>query len=218
MLFRSQNFIGLATWTDSLRTSSFPQNWTIFYWAYWMVWCVATPFFIGAISQGRTIRQTILGGYVYGLAGTFTSFIILGNYGLGLQMHGKLDIMAAYALDADLYGAIVSILEQLPLPGLVLVLLVLCMVTFYSTSFDSITLVASSYSYRELDHDQVPDKRVKLFWALFLILLPIALLFSENSMASLQSVSIIAAFPVGGIMVLIIASFFKDAGAYLEGR
>ena len=214
----AQNFIGLATWTDSLRTSSFPQNWTIFYWAYWMVWCVATPFFIGAISQGRTIRQTILGGYVYGLAGTFTSFIILGNYGLGLQMHGKLDIMAAYALDADLYGAIVSILEQLPLPGLVLVLLVLCMVTFYSTSFDSITLVASSYSYRELDHDQVPDKRVKLFWALFLILLPIALLFSENSMASLQSVSIIAAFPVGGIMVLIIASFFKDAGAYLEGR
>ncbi len=214
----AQNFIGLATWTDSLRTSSFPQNWTIFYWAYWMVWCVATPFFIGAISQGRTIRQTILGGYVYGLAGTFTSFIILGNYGLGLQMHGKLDVMAAYALDADLYGAIVSILEQLPLPGLVLVLLVLCMVTFYSTSFDSITLVASSYSYRELDHDQVPDKRVKLFWALFLILLPIALLFSENSMASLQSVSIIAAFPVGGIMVLIIASFFKDAGAYLEGR
>ena len=53
---------------------------------------------------------------------------------------------------------------------------------------------------------------------LFRSLLPIALLFSENSMASLQSVSIIAAFPVGGIMVLIIASFFKDAGAYLEGR
>lgn len=214
----AQNFFSLATFTDPLRTTSFPQNWTIFYWAYWMVWCVATPFFIGAISQGRTIRQTILGGYFYGLAGTFTSFIILGNYGLGLQMHGKLDVMTAYALDADLYGAIVSILEQLPLPGLVLVLLVLCMVTFYSTSFDSITLVASSYSYRELDHDQVPDKRVKLFWALFLILLPIALLFSENSMASLQSVSIIAAFPVGGIMVLIIASFFKDAGAYLEGR
>ena len=177
----SQNFISLATWTDSLRTSSFPQNWTIFYWAYWMVWCVATPFFIGTISQGRTIRQTILGGYFYGLAGTFTSFIILGNYGLGLQMHGKLDVMSAYGADGDLYSAIVSILKQLPLSGFVLVLLVLCMVTFYSTSFDSITLVASAYSYKELDHDQMPDRRVKLFWAIFLILLPIALLFSENS-------------------------------------
>ena len=30
----TQNFISMATWTDALRTSSFPQNWTIFYWAY----------------------------------------------------------------------------------------------------------------------------------------------------------------------------------------
>lgn len=211
-----QNFIGLATWTDSMRETSFPQNWTIFYWAYWMVWCVATPFFIGAISKGRTIRQTILGGYVYGLAGTFTSFIILGNYGLSLQVKGKLDLLAAYAADGDLYAAIIRIIEQLPLAPLVLILLVLCMVTFYSTSFDSITLVASAYSYKELGSGKEPDKRVKLFWAVFLILLPVALIFSENSMNNLQSVSIIAAFPVGIIMIFIIASFFKDAKAYLE--
>lgn len=61
-----QNFFELATETDPLRTTSFPQNWTIFYWAYWMVWCVATPFFIGNISRGRTIRQTIIGGYAFG--------------------------------------------------------------------------------------------------------------------------------------------------------
>lgn len=47
------------------------------------------------------------------------------------------------------------------------------------------------------------------------ILLPIALIFSENSMSSLQSVSIIAAFPIGIIIILITASFFKDASAYL---
>ncbi len=217
-----QNFIELATWTDSMRTSSFPQAMTIFYWAYWMVWCVAAPFFIGSISKGRTIRQTILGGYFWGLAGTFTSFIILGNYGLGLQMHGRLDSLTAYLL-ADgsnnaLYTAIITILNQLPLSGPVMILLVLCMITFYSTSFDSITLVAASYSYRELKHDQEPDRRIKLFWAIFLILLPVALIFSEKSMANLQSVSIIAAFPVGIIMILIIASFFKDANAYLAEK
>ena len=32
-----QNFIGLSTYTDPLRENSFPQNWTIFYWAYWLV-------------------------------------------------------------------------------------------------------------------------------------------------------------------------------------
>ncbi|NLA54080.1 MAG: BCCT family transporter, partial [Clostridiales bacterium] len=37
-----QNFAGLSTWMDPLRETSFVQNWTIYYWAYWMVWCVAT--------------------------------------------------------------------------------------------------------------------------------------------------------------------------------
>ena len=133
-------------------------------------------------------------------------------------MHGRLDSLSTYAAaggsNTALYTAIITILEQLPL----MLLLVLCMITFYSTSFDSITLVAASYSCRELNYDQDPDRRIKLFWAVFLILLPIALIFSEKSMANLQSVSIIAAFPVGIIMLLIIASFFKDANEYLAAE
>ena len=49
-----------------------------------------------------------------------------------------------------------------------------------------------------------------------LILFPIALVFSESSMANLQTVSIIAAFPVALVILLIIASFLKDAGRYLD--
>ena len=48
-------------------------------------------------------------------------------------------------------------------------------------------------------------------WCLLLILLPIALVFAESSMANLQSVSIIAAFPIAIVLILIIASFIKDA-------
>ena len=63
-----------------------------------------------------------------------------------------------------------------------------------------------------------PNKKLKLFWAILLILLPIALLFSKNSMANLQTVSIIAAFPIGFIIILIIISFFKDANLYLKEK
>lgn len=212
----TQNFIGLCTWTDALRTSSFPQTWTIFYWAYWMVWCVATPFFIGSISGGRTIRQTILGGYFWGLAGTFTSFIILGNYGLNLQMTGKMDLIAFYQASGDLYETIITILGTLPLAKAGLILLALTMIAFYATSFDALTMVAASYSYKTLPSGKEPHRNVKLFWAILLMLLPIALIFSDNSMANLQTVSIIAAFPIGIIILLIIGSFFKDAKAYLK--
>lgn len=212
----AQNFIVLSTWTDAGRESGFVRNWTVFYWAYWMVWCVATPFFIGSISRGRTLRQTVLGGYLFGLAGTFSSFIILGNYGLGLELLDHKGILALYRESADLYGSILFIFEQLPFPKLALILLVLSMIAFYATTFDSLTLVASSYTYKELEEGEIPDKRIKLFWAILLILFPIALIFSENSMNHLQTVSIIAAFPVGIIIILIVASFFKDAAAYLR--
>ena len=52
--------------------------------------------------------------------------------------------------------------------------------------------------------------------AIIFILFPIALIFAENSMYSLQSVAIIAAFPIGFIILLIIISFFKDANKYLQ--
>lgn len=212
----AQNFLSLASYTDPVRETSFPQNWTIFYWAYWMVWCVASPFFIGTISRGRTVKQTILGGYIYSLGGTFLSFIILGNYGLGLQVSGELDIMSAYEASGSLYSTILSIVQTLPFAPMVLILLVAAMIAFYATSFDSIALVASAYTYKQLTGDEDPHTYVKMFWAVMLILLPIALLFSDNSMNSLQSVSIIAAFPIGLVIILIIASFLKDAGRYLD--
>lgn len=212
----AQNFLSLATFTDPQRTTSFPQTWTIFYWAYWMVWCVASPFFIGTISKGRTVRQTILGGFVFGLGGTFTSFIILGNYSLGLQVFGRLDVMGLYASTGDLYTTIIAIVNTLPLAPIVLVLLAITMVAFYATSFDAIALVASAYSYKDLENNEDPHTWIKVFWSVMLILLPIALVFSDNSMSNLQTVSIIAAFPIGVIILMIVASFVKDAKKYLK--
>lgn len=211
-----QNFFALATFTDPLRHTSFPQNWTIFYWSYWMVWCVAAPFFIGSISKGRTVRQTILGGYGFGVGSTVVSFIVLGNYSLGRQMSGAADFIAQYNKTGDLYQLIISMIRTLPCAQFALALVLVTMVAFYATSFDSIALIASCYSCRRLGEGDEPHWALKLMWCLLLIALPIALVFSESSMANLQSVSIIAAFPIGAVIVLIAASFFKDARAYLD--
>lgn len=211
-----QNFVDLSTFTDPLRTSSFPQNWTIYYWAYWMVWCVAAPFFIGSISRGRTVRQTILGGYVFGVGSTLTSFIVLGNYSMGMQVTGKADFIAQYLESGDLYGMIVSIIKTMPGAPVIMVVVLLTMIAFYATSFDSIALTASCYSYHTLKDGEQPNKGIQLMWCILLILLPIALLFAESSMNNLQSVSIVAAFPIGAVIVMITASFMKDAKEYLS--
>ena len=210
------HFFELSTFSDPQRNTSFPQSWTIYYWAYWMVWCVAAPFFIGSISRGRTIKQTILGGYVFGVGSTITSFIILGNYSLGLQTSGVADYIAQYQANGDLYGLILSIIKTLPCAPFVLILLLIVMIAFYATSFDSIALTASCYSYHELGENEMPHKGIQLLWCILLIILPIALVFSESSMSNLQSVSIVAAFPIAIVIVMITISFLKDAKKYLD--
>ena len=213
-----QNFVELSTYTDPTRANNFPQDWTIYYWAYWMVWCIAAPFFIGNISRGRTIKQTILGGYIFGVDSTIVSFVILGNYGLGLQVSGGADFIAQYAADGDLYGLILSIINTMPASKIILVITILCMIAFYATSFDSIAYTAACYSYKRLGENEHPHKMIELLWCILLIVLPIALVFSESSMNNIQSVSIISAFPIGIIMIIMIWGFIKDIKKYLEEK
>lgn len=214
----AQNFIGMSTQMDPLRETAFPQNWTMYYWAYWMVWCVATPFFIGQISAGKTVRQVILGGYAWGLAGTWLAFIVLGNYGMGLQLMDGMDISGSISAGEAISVVILEILRSLPFSKVVMILLVLSMVAFYATTFDALTLVAASYCCKSLGPEDLPTRKLRLFWAVMLILFPIALMFSEGTMNNLQSVSLIAALPISLVLLLIAASFIKDSRAYLRGK
>ena len=135
-----------------------------------MVWSVAAPFFIGNISRGRTIKQTILGGYVFGVGSTIISFIVLGNYGLGIQIKWSQQILLHSMLtDGDLYGLILNIIDTMPISNVILVITVLCMIAFYATSFDSIAYTAACYSYKELGENEHPHKLIELLWCVLLI-------------------------------------------------
>lgn len=209
------DFFHMATWMDPLRLSStggsgFPQDWTIFYWAYWIAWFVATPFFIARISEGRTVRQTILGGLSCGLLGTYTSFIVFGGFGLHLQVTGTLDLAGMLAGGMAPAEVILQVFDQLPVTEIALVVLCLAMVAFYASTFDAITLVVAGYSEKNLPDGQEPRKKLRAFWAGVFLLLPIALLFSESTLSNLQTISIIAAFPLGIIMILIVISFLRE--------
>ena len=142
--------------------------------------------------------------------------MVLGNYGLGLQIEGKADFIAQYAASGDLYQLILDIVDTMPGSSFILVLTMFCMIAFYATSFDSIAYTAACYSYKRLEENEKPHTMITLLWCLLLIVLPIALVFSESSMNNIQSVSIISAFPIGIIMIVMIWSFIKDAKAYME--
>lgn len=104
---------------------------------------------------------------------------MLGNYSMGLQSHGKADFLAEYAASGDAYSLITNIIGTMPLAQIVLAIVLITMIAFYSTSFDSIALTASCYSYRSLKNGELPHKSIQLLWCILLILLPIALILQE---------------------------------------
>lgn len=214
-------FFSMATWMDPTRStatggSSFPQKWTIFYWAYWISWFVATPFFIAKISKGRTIRQVIFGGYSAGILGTYTSFIIFGNYGLYQQVTGKIDAAGMLAKGVPPSNVVLEIINTLPIPKITMVVFVVSMIAFYSSTFDANTLVVSDYCIRDRQKGQEAPTWLKIYWSIIFILFPIVLIFNESALEILQTLSITTAFPLAIIMGLIVYSFFKDLKKHEE--
>lgn len=205
-----QNFFRLSTWTDPSRQSGVPQDYTVYYWAYWIAWSIANPFFIAKISKGRTVKQLILGGTLSGVACTFLSFTVFGGFGIAEQTSGRIAIAEMIANGEPASEVILQIFNQLPFPKISMIILVLAMIGFYASTFDALTHVIASYSYKNIGVDEEPSKISKIYWAILFAALPCALLFSESTTYQLQGLSIIAAFPISILMIVVVVGFFKS--------
>jgi len=196
------NFFVMATWAEpfggygSFEDTHFPQDWTIFYWAWWLVFAPSMGLFIARISRGRTIKQMVSGSIFFGSLGCFLFFMILGNYGLSLQLSGELDIVGILNSQGAT-KAIFTMLDSLPMGTLVIAVFTLLCVIFTATTFDSISYILASVVQNNVTEE--PMRWNRLFWAFTLSFLPTVLMFL-GGLSTLQTASI-----VGGLPLLIIA-------------
>ena len=92
------------------------------------------------------------------------------------------DFVSQYKKSGDLYEIIVQIIKTIPCSTFIMIIILITMIAFYATSFDSIALTASCYSYHRLKEGQQPSKWIQLMWCVLLILLPIAFIVCKSSM------------------------------------
>ena len=71
-------------------------------------------------------------------------------------------------------------------------------------------MVIASYSVKNIGQGEEPGKKLRIFWSIVFIVLPIALLFNQSTLSLLQTLSICAAFPIMIIICVIIAGFIKS--------
>ena len=210
------NLIPMFTYTDASRTLSFAQNYNVYYDAYWMTWAIAVPFFLGIIIKGRTIKQAILEGYLFAIPGTLVSFFVTPNHYIAKQISGSLDLLGMYANNEKMYEVIGTAISSLPIAPLALLLVSISMILFCATSYDSISLTCSCYSYKDLSGNKSPSKIIKQLWATLLVLLPISIIFANASYENIQNLAVIAGFPAAIIIILVIIATMIDFNKYLK--
>ncbi|MDN5336802.1 MAG: glycine betaine transporter [Synergistales bacterium] len=188
------------------KYKSWLNGWTIFYWAWWIAWAPFVGSFIARISKGRTIREFVLGVLIVPALGSFTWFAVFGTSALHIELSGIGDLATKVA--ADISTGVFEMYSYYMLGGIMSVIMVVLISTFFITSANSATFVLSMYSTRG---DLNPPKGKMAIWGFLQAALAFVLLMT-GGLQNLQIVSIAAAAPFTIVMVLACWSMMKGLG------
>ena len=203
----SHRFVRMATWTEPLGDTRFVEDWTVFYWAWYIA---AAPFFgifFARISEGRTLRQLVLGMLGWGSLGCAVYYAILGNYALHLELEGIVPVTAVLAEQGP-PAAIAAVFASLPLGGVVLALFCVASLVFLATTYDSAAYSLASGASTALGHDQEPARWHRLFWAFALALLPLALM-RIGGLDPMRTASLVSSLPLAALYVVMAVSLVR---------
>tara|TARA_Y100000991_G_scaffold215113_1_gene204537 strand:+ start:276 stop:1763 length:1488 start_codon:yes stop_codon:yes gene_type:complete len=194
--FMIKKYIQMSFFSES----SFAQSWTVFYWAWWMALAPFVGTFILQISNGKTIRQMILGTVLIGSFATFIHFYVLGGLTLNLYERGIMDIPEMVKTVPSGRIALESLLT-LPYGYILIILYAFIATIFLCTTYDSCSYVLASTAMRQAS--KRPSKSLRLIFAFLLIIQPI-LIMSLEGIDSIKYILVLSSVPLIAIYILMI--------------
>jgi BCCT family betaine/carnitine transporter len=200
------DFVKMLTWTDPIENSGFVQDWTIFYWAWWISFAPYVGLFVTRISKGRTIAQVGLGMCFFGSLGAWAFYIILGNYALHLELTSVMPVAEMVAKDAP--AAIAKVIHNLPAGGVILAVFLIVVSVFVATTYDSASYSLAASATQELKPDENPARWHRLFWAGVLGLMPVGLIFI-GGLKVVQSAVLLSSLPIAIVGIFMTRTLFR---------
>lgn len=178
------------------KKESWIGGWTILYWAWWVAWAPFVGMFIARISSGRTVGQFMKGVLFIPAGFTFFWMTVFGNSGINLILN-KGESALGEAVSLDVSTALFKFFEFFPFSSFLSFVGVLLVVTFFVSSSDSGSLVIDTLTS---GGKKEPPVWQRIFWAVSEGIVAAVLLLA-GGLDALQTMTIIAAFP---IMVIIL--------------
>ncbi|KAA0546110.1 BCCT family transporter [Bacillus sp. BGMRC 2118] len=195
--------MGLRLAPFNEERSSWIQGWTIFYWAWWIAWAPFVGTFIARVSKGRTVREFVLAVLIIPSLVCAIWFSVFGGTAIHFDINFGTDI-ASQSLETALF----YMYEQLPLTGILTIVTLVLISTFFITSADSATFVLGV----QTSHGSInPNNFIKVTWGILLSLSAIVLMVS-GGLNAMQTAIIVSAFPLTIILIAMCISLIKEFG------
>lgn len=196
-----QNLFSNMTRTHSLGSAEWRSQWTILYLAWWIAWAPFVGLFIAKISEGRTIREFILGCLFVPTLLSFLWFTVFG--GTAIEYH-KENLMNLEPFIKTQYPLLTyKFLEYFPFSQWTSLITLVAVSLFFITSSDSASYVV------HLMAAQKNSKMSKVYWGFLEGLLAMMIVFS-GGIRSLELLVIAVSLPFTVFVCFICYGFFRE--------
>jgi len=193
--------MGLRLAPFNKEQAAWIQDWTIFYWAWWIAWAPFVGTFIARVSKGRTVREFMVAVLVIPTIVCAFWFSVFGGTAIYFDY-----FQGANIAGQNLETAIFHVYDLLPFSGALVVVTLLLISTFFITSADSATFVLGMQTAHG---DLNPPNVVKIIWGLFLAASAVVLMLS-GGLNAMQTAIIVSAFPLTFVLFGMSVSILKD--------
>ena len=197
------NFLQISTWIETYEGSSWQNNWTVFYWGWWIGWSPFVGMFIARISKGRTIREFILGVLLVPALVTFFWMSSFGSVAIQQALSGDMTIVNA--VQDDVATALFVFFQDYPFSMIINVVAVILIAGFFITSSDSGSLVIDSLTSGGKIEAPVGQR---IFWAVTEGTVAAVLLIG-GGLEALQTATIVTGLPFAVILIIMCYSLYK---------
>ena len=188
----------------------FYNDWSVYYWAWWISWAPFVGMFMARISLGRTVREFIAGAMIAPSLLGIVWLTIFGDASIAQIVTGKGVELTKASLDTQLF-VLLSTLPWAQFTSFVAIGLILI---FFVTGWDSGTLVIDTMTAGGRTDTPLRQKSI---WLVGVGGIGIVLLIS-GGLTSLQAGAIATGLPLAVVLLLMCVGTLKGLLALHRSR
>ena len=197
------DFFQISFWTESYQQSTWQNQWTIFYWSWWISWSPFVGMFIARISRGRTVKEYVLSVLIVPTLLTFLWITAFGGSAIFMELQEIAHISGD--IKQNVATSIYQLFENLPLSLIINIIAVVLVISFFVTSSDSGSLVVDAFTSGGKLKSPVGQR---IFWATMEGAIA-AILLVGGGLKALQTAAITTGLPFAIILIVMAFSLRK---------